>query len=400
LADRNPAAGTNAAEVPTLRTPQVKPLLEAPKVSMLRMQPTPRCNLNCTYCYIPANVRRRSELMAPEVLETTLQRLVDEDLLEDRLSISWHGAEPLAAGLAWYRDAVARIDRILGGKCAVKHVFQSNGVLLNEEWCRFLLDIDAQFGISIDGDEDQNAARVNWAGRPAHALALRGARLLNQFGLSWTLLSVVTWDVMRDPDAFIAFVRSTGCSALGFKVEETNVANHSALAGKDAIELAYGRFVRKLFIAFPEDGPIFVREFEDYRSMREERGVQAVPVTLIPFRNLTVGVNGDFTIFSGELLFREDDAYVFGNVMDGPLLDCLQREKFFRISAEMLRGAQRCAANCPNYAECGSFFVSQKLAEHGSFDAEETLACRLEIKTFFAAIDDLVRETPTLVAAE
>lgn len=360
---------------------------------MLRMQPTPRCNLNCAYCYIPANVRRRSELMAPEVLETTLQRLIDEDMLEDRLAISWHGAEPLAAGLDWYRDAVIRIDRLLGGKCAVRHVFQSNGVLLNEAWCSFLVDIDAQIGLSIDGNERQNTARVNWAGRPAHAAAMRGARLLNEFGLRWTLLAVVTWNVMEDPEAFIDFVRSTGCSALGFKVEETNVANRSALAGNGSVEAAYGRFVRTLWSAFPEEGPIFVREFEDYRSMRETPGTQAVPVTLIPFRNLTVGVNGDFTIFSGELLFREDDAYVFGNVKDGPLLDCLQGEKFLSMSQEMLNGARRCAANCPNYAECGSFFVSQKLAETGSFDAEETLACRLEVKTLFAALDDLAGKT-------
>jgi uncharacterized protein len=229
---------------------------------------------------------------------------------------------------------------------------------------------------------------------------MRGGRLLNEFGLSWTMLSVITWEVMQDPEAFIDFVRSTGCSALGFKVEETNVANHSALEGHDSIELAYGRFVRKLFMAFPETGPIRVREFDDYRSLREERGIQAVPVTLIPFRNLTVGVNGDFTIFSGELLFREDDAYVFGNVMDGPLLDCLQTEKFRRISNEMLRGARRCAANCPFYPECGSFFVSQKLAEYGTFDAEETLACRLEIKTLFSALDDLAEVRATAVAAE
>lgn len=375
------------------------PLLESPKVSMLRLQPTPRCNLNCSYCYIPANVRRRSELMPPEVLETTLQRLVEEDLLEDVLAISWHGAEPLAAGLDWYRDAISRIDRILGDTCAVRHIFQSNGVLLNEEWCRFLVEIDAQIGLSIDGDEQQNLARVNWAGRPAHAAAMRGARLLNRFGIRWTLLAVVTWDVMQDPEAFIAFVRSTGCSALGFKVEETNVANQSVLATKGAIETAYGHFVRTLWSAFPENGPIFVREFEDYRSMRQARGMQAVPVTLIPLRNLTVGVNGDFTIFAGELLFREDDAYVFGNVMDGALLDCLQGERFHRVSQEMLDGTRRCAANCPYYAECGSFFVSQKLAEHGSFDAEETLACRLEVKTLFAALDALVDETGAVAAA-
>jgi uncharacterized protein len=356
---------------------------------MLRMQPTPRCNLNCGYCYIPAAVRRRSDLMSPEVLEATLNRLVEEDLLEDKLAISWHGAEPLAAGLAWYRDAVERVDRILGPVCKVNHIFQSNGVLVDEEWCRFFAGIGARVGLSIDGDERQNLARVNWGGRPAHAQAMRGAGLLNRFGLRWTLLAVVTWEVMQDPQAFIAFVRSTGCSALGFKVEETNVDNSSALEGHGSIEQAYARFVREVYRAFPEDDAVFVREFDEYRSMREAPGTQAVPVTMIPFRNLTVGVTGDFTIFSGELLFREDDAFVYGNVMDGPLLDCLQGDKFMRITQEMLNGARRCAANCRWYKECGSFFQSQKFAETGSFDAEETLACRLEVKTFYAALDEL-----------
>jgi len=375
------------------------PLLESPKVKMLRLQPTPRCNLNCSYCYIPAAVRRRSELMAPEVLETTLRRLVEEDLLEDRLAISWHGAEPLAAGLDWYRDAAERIERILGPVCKVQHVFQSNGVLINEDWCRFFVETGSRVGLSIDGDEQQNAARVNWAGRPAHRQALRGAELLNRFGLDWTLLAVVTWEVMQDPQAFIRFVRSTGCATLGFKVEETNVDNLSALEGHKAIEAAYANFVRELWEAFPEDDRIFVREFEDYRAMREDgQRYQAVPVTMIPFRNLTVGVNGDFTIFAGELLFREDDAYAYGNVMDGPLLDCLQSDKFFRITQEMLDGARRCAANCQYYGECGAFFQSQKLAEHGTFDAEETLACRLEIKVFFDALDGLAAREP--VAAE
>lgn len=363
------------------------PLLQIPKVSMLRMQPTARCNLNCSYCYIPANVRRRPEIMSFEILETTIERLIEDDLLEDTLCISWHGAEPLAAGLEWYREAVVRIERLLGSRCVVRHVFQSNGVLIDDDWCRFFSKIGAQIGVSIDGDERQNAARVNWAGRPVHTLALRGARCLNRHGFRWTLLSVVTWEGMQDPAAFIEFVRSVGCSALGFKVEETNVANVSALAGRDAVEAAYGRFVTALWRAFPDDGPIHVREFEDYRSRRSSPLAQAVPVTMVPFRNLTVAVNGDFTIFAGELLFREDSDYVFGNVMDGPLLDCLLGSKFHNVASDMLAGARRCAANCAYYPECGSFFVSQKLAETGSFDAEETLACRLEIKTLYRALD-------------
>lgn len=363
-------------------------MLSAPKVSMLRLQASPTCNLNCTYCYIPESIRRQKGAMSSAVLETTLTRLVDEDLLEDRLSISWHGAEPLAAGLPWYRDACARIARVIGDRTEVSHVFQTNGVLISDEWCRFLLEQGATIGVSIDGSEEQNAARINWAGRPAHAAAMRGVARLNRHGIPWTLLSVVTHDTMADPDSFIDFVRSTGCAGLGFKVEETNVAHQSELEDRRDVERLYAGFATALWKAFPADGPLQVREFDDYNRARAAGGrYQALPVTLIPFRNLTVAVNGDFTIFAGELLFREDRDLVFGNVMDGPMLDCLRTRQFRDLTAEIYAGVSRCAETCAFYKECGSFYISQKHAETGSFDAGETLACRLEIKTLFRALD-------------
>jgi uncharacterized protein len=372
---------------------------QAPKVSLLRVQPTPRCNLNCRYCYIPASVRRQKDLMSPEVLETLLNRLVDEDMLEDQLHVSWHGAEPLAAGLDWYRDAAERIDQIIGND-RVTHIFQSNGVLVDDDWCRFFASLGATVGLSIDGTAEQNLARVNWAGRPAHDAAMRGARRLASHGIPWILLSVITEAALDDPDSFIRFVLSTGCSSLGFKVEETNVAHSSALDAGMGIERKYARFVQALWAAFPEGGPVWIREFEDYRMRRASRDtILTIPVTLIPFRNLTVAVNGDYTIFSGELLFSGDDSFVFGNVMDGPLLRCLETPKFRAVSREIIAGARRCAAKCPNYAECGSFFISQKHAETGSFDADETLACRLEVKTLYGALDSLTQHQASALAS-
>src|SRR3954470_6090273 len=98
------------------------------------MQPTTRCNLNCSYCYIPEDARRRSSTMIFEVLDATLTRLVEEDLLERELTISWHGAEPLMAGIDWYREAFARVTAKLDSR-RVDHVFQTNGVLLDDAWC-------------------------------------------------------------------------------------------------------------------------------------------------------------------------------------------------------------------------------------------------------------------------
>lgn len=364
--------------------------LSAPKVAMLRVQASPACNLNCRYCYIPASVRRRTDVMPMEVFETLLRRLVDEDLLEETLDISWHGAEPLIVGPGWYEEACARISAVLGGRTRVRQVFQTNGVLIDENWCAYFTRVGAQVGVSMDGPGTRDSARVNWGGRPAHDMVLRGVDALNRHGLPWALLAVVTPAVMQDPAGFIAFVKASGCAYLGFKVEETNVAHRSALGEMADVERLYAAFVRALWRAFPAEGPVQVREFDDYRSLRDPgTSVRVVPVTLVPFRNLTVAANGDFTIFAGELLFRDDDRFVYGNVMDGPLLGCLATPRFRETAAQMLAGARRCAAHCEFHADCGAFYISQKYAETGSFDAEETLACRLEKKVFLRALDTL-----------
>jgi len=328
--------------------------------------------------------------MSTEVLDATMKSLINEDLLEESLAISWHGAEPLAAGLTWYHDAFARVAKFLDEKVHVTHIFQTNGTLITDDWCRFFIQHGAQVGVSMDGSERQNAARVNWAGRPAHRLAMRGIERLNRHAIPWTLLSVVTHETMSDPDAFIRFVRESGCRSLGFKVEETNVAHKSNLEEAADVERLYGAFARAVWRAFPPEGPLPVREFQDYISARRSTvKTQVLPVTLIPLRNLTVAINGDFTIFSGELLFRQDSRFVFGNVLTGPLTDSLKTDRFKAISAEILAGVRRCAARCSYYSDCGSFYISQKHAETGSFDAEETLACRLEIKTLFRSLDTM-----------
>jgi uncharacterized protein len=326
--------------------------------------------------------------MTYDVLDRAVGRLVEDDLLGDRLAISWHGAEPLAVGLRWYEEAFARVSALVPESTKVVHIFQSNGVLISDEWCEFIVRTGSRIGVSIDGTEEQNQARVNWAGRPAFDMTMRGVARLNNAGIPWTLLTVVTIESMRSPETFIEFVRSTGCGALGFKVEETNVANFSTLAGESEALTLYSEFVRQLWRAFPEDGPLRVREFDEFRATRRTSG-RTVPVTLIPLRNITVAVNGDFTIFSGELLFQDDSTFAFGNVLTDSYLDSLSSELFRSMTGEIRRGVQRCADTCPFYNACGSFFISQKHAEFGTFDAGETLACKFEIKTLFDTLDEV-----------
>ncbi|USQ78029.1 hypothetical protein NF557_09310 [Ornithinimicrobium cryptoxanthini] len=331
----------------------------------------------------------RRGVMSWDVLGDCIRKLRNEELLGEGLTVSWHGAEPLMAGLDWYEQAFQLIEDELSASTRVEHVFQTNGVLLSDDWCRFLTRTGAHIGVSLDGPETHSGSRVNWAGRPAWRQAMAGVDRLNQHGVTWSLLTVVTPETMRSPEQFVDFVLGTGCSALGFKVENTLAAHESRLESSVETLRLYRDFVKHLWTALPRDGVIRVREFDQYLALRDT-GAQAIPVTIVPLRNLTVAVNGDYTVFAPELLYRDDRAFVFGNVTDdAPLLDCLVSPLFEAVSREILAGVARCAGECDYYRRCGSYYVSHKFSETGSFDVGETAACRLELQTLFGELDTL-----------
>src|SRR5215831_16531197 len=62
-------------------------------LGLLVLQPTPFCNLDCTYCYLPDRSNRKR--MRPEVLERTFARVAESDLVSRPYTVVWHAGEPM-----------------------------------------------------------------------------------------------------------------------------------------------------------------------------------------------------------------------------------------------------------------------------------------------------------------
>jgi uncharacterized protein len=105
------------------------------------MQPLDMCNLNCSYCYLPG--RKNPALMTAEVMEASFKAIFQSSFVNpinsfDKLTIVWHAGEPLIAGIDYYERALAMIDKHNINKIKVLPDLQSNGTLLNQEWCDFI----------------------------------------------------------------------------------------------------------------------------------------------------------------------------------------------------------------------------------------------------------------------
>ncbi len=117
--------------------------------SAVYFNPTDRCNLNCTYCYIPETMRKLGVHMSKDDLLTalgTLKRYFLETLPNGvKPQIVFHGAEPtlnreaLFAGLEQFQD-----DFRFG--------IQTNGTLLDDADLEFLTSRGIAIGLSLDAD--------------------------------------------------------------------------------------------------------------------------------------------------------------------------------------------------------------------------------------------------------
>lgn len=350
------------------------------RLQLLVLQGSPFCNLDCTYCYLPD--RQNKARMGFDTLCAVLQNVLASRMVGDELTLVWHAGEPLALPIDFYREAFAVVDAVNQGRVRITHSVQTNGTTLNDEWCRFLRQYDVRIGVSIDGPAAlHDAHRVDRRGKGSHSRVMRGVQLLQQHGIPFHVISVVTRAAMAVPDAMFDFYVAAGIRSVGFNVEEQEGANTADTIGGTEVEAAYRAFLSRFQQRNEAAGhPLVVREFEAmggavrfasdaHRSQDNEA-----------FRILSVDWQGNCSTWSPELLGQQHAGYgdlTLGNLVSEPLDALPLREPFRTIHAAIEAGVARCRANCEFFALCGGGCPSNKLAERGTFDATASAHCRL-----------------------
>jgi uncharacterized protein len=104
-----------------------------PRIELLVIQPTPFCNIDCRYCYLPN--RNSKAVVAPETLTNLFSQVFASGWVDGALSVVWHAGEPMVLPIAFYRNAFRTIDRLKPEGLPIMHSFQTNGTLIDDRWC-------------------------------------------------------------------------------------------------------------------------------------------------------------------------------------------------------------------------------------------------------------------------
>ncbi len=153
------------------------------------------CNLDCHYCFYLKKEKLYPDghfRMSDELLEQyTIQYINAQQSPE--VTFAWQGGEPTLMGLDFFRKAVELQAKYSKPGMHIQNALQTNGTLLNDEWCEFLHQNQFLIGLSIDGPRHlHDIYRQDKGGRPTFERVMSAARLLKKHQVEFNTLTCVS----------------------------------------------------------------------------------------------------------------------------------------------------------------------------------------------------------------
>jgi uncharacterized protein len=165
-----------------------------PRFHLLAKPSGSTCNLNCTYCFFlskEALYPNEKSRMSDATLETYIKQLLESHRTPE-VTVAWQGGEPTLMGLDFFKRSVELVQKHRRPGQRIEHTFQTNGVLLDDDWCAFLKEHNFLVGLSVDGPEEiHDQYRVDRGGKGTFKQVMRGLSFLRKHGVDFNILCTV-----------------------------------------------------------------------------------------------------------------------------------------------------------------------------------------------------------------
>ncbi len=317
------------------------------------------CNLDCHYCYYlkKEHLYPKGETfqMTDETLEDYIVQHIDASP-EAVIRFSWHGGEPTVLGLDYFRRIVALQRKHQPPDRSIVNGIQTNGTLLDEDWCRFLAREGFTVGLSLDGPpEMHDLYRVTKDQKPTHEQTMRGYKLLQKHGVYTDILCVVNAHNVQFPLQVYRFFKQNNAQYITFlPMVEPQQDTRGGVSPISVPAEAWGAFLCAIFDEWRDQdiGRVKVQIFEEAArtAFNQEHSLCIFRPTCgdIP----VIEHNGDF--YSCDHFV--DVEHRLGNIKETPLVELLEspaQRAFGRAKLETLpRYCMECGVRAMCNGEC------------------------------------------------
>ena len=232
-----------------------------------------RCNLGCEYCfflkknylYPQSNFR-----MSDKIMESYIRQTIEAHK-SPVVTIAWQGGEPTLMGIDFFRRSMEIIKKNARQGIQVENTLQTNGVLIDDEWCRFLQENNFLVGLSIDGPKYlHDIYRKDKKGNSVYSQVINAVRLMQKHRVEFNILCTVNAKNSQYPLEIYRFFRDElKTPYLQFipiveRKNETGNQEGTNITERSVQPRQYGKFLIEIFDEWVHNdvGSMFVQLFD------------------------------------------------------------------------------------------------------------------------------------------
>lgn len=312
-----------------------------------------KCNLACTYCYEVGRRRSITGIMTIDSFTAILKNVLP--YVDSRFSIAFHGGEPLLAGKPFFLDALNNLSDIAGGNW-VRPIIQTNGTLIDDEWCDIFKEYNFSVGLSLDGPRKINDRnRINFSGQGSYESILRGIEALQRHKTPFGVIVVVDKYHAGQPHAAQHLIRHF--NEIGIKSYDVHPAFSLAAGARERnlSPTAFATYMKALFDAWLEEGDmdITINFFNNF--FQSMTGRKAAACYFAGACTTILGVQSDGTAIPCTRPFKRE--FTFGNLSKNSLPEILSSDAFVKFKRLEFKGQNHansckwqglCHGGCPH----------------------------------------------------
>jgi uncharacterized protein len=170
------------------------PVNSPPRFHLLAKPSGATCNIDCKYCFFlskEALYPNDKQRMSENTLETYIRQLLESHRMP-QVTVAWQGGEPTLMKLDFFRRSIEIVEKYRRPGQVVQHTFQTNGILLDDDWCAFFKEHNFLVGLSVDGPREiHDTNRVDRGGQGTFDRVMKGWRQLRKHKVNFNILCTV-----------------------------------------------------------------------------------------------------------------------------------------------------------------------------------------------------------------
>ena len=307
------------------------------------------CNLNCQYCYYldKEHLYPKGEMfrMPNDVLESYIAQHIEASPREV-INFSWHGGEPTILGLNYFRQIVKYQRKHKPPNRRIINGIQTNGTLLDENWCQFFAEQGFYVGLSLDGPQEiHDLYRLTKDKKSTYNEAIRGYNLLQKHKVHTEVLCVVNTFNVQFPLKIYRFFKKINAQYITFlPLVDPQPGTTNGVSDISVPTEMWGRFLCTIFDEWIDRdiGRVKVQIFEEAlrTAFNQEHSLCIFRPTCgdIP----VLEHNGDF--YSCDHFVDKD--HLLGNLKTTSLAELLESSKLKEFGNEKLLSLPKYCLEC------------------------------------------------------